>query len=300
MESWCKIWQIHGFNLNREKQKLLRRRKRASKRSWGRRGSRKLFTLTIPWNLVKPVKISPGIIVRRHHTDQKQMGLLREQYAEWKKVRLLYCCNSGLDQNWWADSMECYTFLRNIQDILSDGKTPYERRFGEPETSWKRTTLLTDRAVELSTAKAYVFSDPVLCMGRVSENTVSAWKWKIDWFMNSSQCRELDRFNGEPVEFDWTIFPGFTALQTLVEVQNMMTEIECEPEQFPGRIIFMSMYSDIAWGEKRKRRCMYCEFQNRNRICKNIRARTLVVPWGWIRKEMLRNSHVETEWRRDQ
>ena len=39
---------------------------------------------------------------------------------------------SGLDENWWADSMECKTYLRNIQDLLSDGKTPYERRFGEP------------------------------------------------------------------------------------------------------------------------------------------------------------------------
>ena len=28
--------------------------------------------------------------------------------------------------------MECYTYLRNIQDLLSDGKTPYERRLGEP------------------------------------------------------------------------------------------------------------------------------------------------------------------------
>ena len=28
--------------------------------------------------------------------------------------------------------MECYTYLRNIQDLLSDGKTPYERRFGKP------------------------------------------------------------------------------------------------------------------------------------------------------------------------
>ena len=28
--------------------------------------------------------------------------------------------------------MECQTYLRNIQDLLSDGKTPYERRFGEP------------------------------------------------------------------------------------------------------------------------------------------------------------------------
>ena len=28
--------------------------------------------------------------------------------------------------------MECFTYLRNIQDLLSDGKTSYERRFGEP------------------------------------------------------------------------------------------------------------------------------------------------------------------------
>ena len=39
---------------------------------------------------------------------------------------------SGLDENWWADSMERHTFLRNVTDLLSDGKTPYERRFGEP------------------------------------------------------------------------------------------------------------------------------------------------------------------------
>ena len=28
--------------------------------------------------------------------------------------------------------MKCKTSLRNIQDLLSDDKTPYERRFGEP------------------------------------------------------------------------------------------------------------------------------------------------------------------------
>ena len=39
---------------------------------------------------------------------------------------------SGLDENWWADSMECYTYQRNVTDLSSDGKTPYERRFGQP------------------------------------------------------------------------------------------------------------------------------------------------------------------------
>ena len=39
---------------------------------------------------------------------------------------------SGLNENWWADSMECYTYLRNVTDLLSDGKMPNERRFGQP------------------------------------------------------------------------------------------------------------------------------------------------------------------------
>ena len=64
------------------KQKLHRKPREACKSSWSQIGSLKSFTLTIPWNLVKPVKISPGIIARLHHTDQKQMGLLKEQCAE--------------------------------------------------------------------------------------------------------------------------------------------------------------------------------------------------------------------------
>ena len=39
---------------------------------------------------------------------------------------------SGLNESWWADSMEYYTYLRNVTDLLSDGKTPCERRFGQP------------------------------------------------------------------------------------------------------------------------------------------------------------------------
>ena len=31
-----------------------------------------------------------------------------------------------------ADSVECYIYLRNVTDLMSDGKTPCERRFGMP------------------------------------------------------------------------------------------------------------------------------------------------------------------------
>ena len=59
---------------------------------------------------------------------------------------------SGLNESWWADSMECYTYLRNVTDLLSDGKTPYERRFGNhlkdrlfPLVHWLSITLLLRR-----------------------------------------------------------------------------------------------------------------------------------------------------------
>ena len=39
---------------------------------------------------------------------------------------------SGLGYEWWADSMECYCYLRDVQVFLSDGKSPYERQFGMP------------------------------------------------------------------------------------------------------------------------------------------------------------------------
>ena len=33
---------------------------------------------------------------------------------------------SGLNESWWADSIECKTYLRNVTDLLSDGKKPHD------------------------------------------------------------------------------------------------------------------------------------------------------------------------------
>ena len=95
-------------------------------------GSLKSSTLTVLWKLARPVKIFPGIIVRQHHTDQKQNGIGERAVRRVKEGTSALLLQSFLDEKWLADSMECYTHLRNIQDLLSDGKTPCERRFGEP------------------------------------------------------------------------------------------------------------------------------------------------------------------------
>ena len=51
------------------------------------------------------------------------------------------------------------------------------------------------------------------------------------------------------MELEWNMFQGFTTLQLVQEVQKFMGKMG-EPEQFQGRIIFMSMFNDIMWGYK--------------------------------------------------
>ena len=94
---------------------------------------------------------------------------------------------------------------------------------------WRETSLLTDRAVQFAFAKTYVFSDSVLCLGGISTERVNAWESKIKLFSETRYLKDLGRI-------EWKNFQGFTTLGILDEIQKMMTESKCEPEQFKGRI----------------------------------------------------------------
>ena len=90
-------------------------------------------------------------------------------------------------------------------------------------------------------------------------------------FAGTPSISRIGSSDGEPLEFEWKNSPGFTALQILDEIQKMMNEMQCEAEQFTGRIIFMSMYNDVVWEFfLPKKRIMYCEFHDCGRICKKI------------------------------
>ena len=49
---------------------------------------------------------------------------------------------------------------------------------------------------------------------------------------------------------EWNMFPGFTTLQLVREVQELLSKMSIQPKDFAGRIIFMSMFKDISWGSK--------------------------------------------------
>ena len=121
------------------------------------------------------------------------------------------------------------------------------------DSSWKQISLVSDEEViSLSHAKVYVFSVSVLCLGKMNENPESktVWEEKLTWFKSSPEYRGSDKIDGEPMEFKWNIFPGFTTLQLINEVHEFMIKMGDPPEQFQGRIIFMSMFNDISWGSE--------------------------------------------------
>ena len=120
-------------------------------------------------------------------------------------------------------------------------------------SSWKYLSLIGDeQIINLQRTKFYVFSDSVLCLGKIHENPQSniTWKQRLAWFKSSPEYRTLDRFDGEPMEFEWNIFPGYNTLQLSQEAKSLLLRFGETPENFTGRIIFMSMFNDISWGSK--------------------------------------------------
>ena len=80
-----------------------------------------------------------------------------------------------------------------------------------------------------------------------------AWEDRLTWFKSSPEHRALDRIDGEPMEFEWNIFPGFTTLQLCHKVQELLSRLSVTPEKFTGRIIFMSC-STTSHGDLRTTR----------------------------------------------
>ena len=67
-------------------------------------------------------------------------------------------------------------------------------------------------------AKTYVVADSVLCLGSMRDEPIEAWKNKIKWYMENRHLIHLNRIDGEPMEFEWKIFTGFTTLDILEEI----------------------------------------------------------------------------------
>ena len=106
----------------------------------------------------------------------------------------------------------CSRYLKQLTLEQSDGI------FGVSHISWESSpwtqlSLVNDEEViSLSHAKVHVFSDSVLCLGKMIQKpnikyclgTTVGMVQRFD----SPQYRTLDTIDGEPMELAWNIFPA--------------------------------------------------------------------------------------------
>ena len=117
--------------------------------------------------------------------------------------------------------------------------------------TWTHQSLINEEIViNLQRTRVYVFSDSVLCLGKVLQHPESneAWKNRVAGVRAEKSYRDYDAVSGETTEFEWNIFPGFTTLQLCDKISNLLSSLGQTPESFSGRILFFqcSMTSHVT------------------------------------------------------
>ena len=123
------------------------------------------------------------------------------------------------------------TQLRQVTERFSTDQTEIT---GLTTIDWQQptsreTTLLTDRAVECATAKTFVFSDSVLCLGGMSDEPVGVWESRIKWFLETRYLIVLIGSTGSRWSSSGQDSPRW-AFSTRLN--------KCESEQVKGRNMF--------------------------------------------------------------
>ena len=118
---------------------------------------------------------------------------------------------------------------------------------------------------------------------RFFENPQSndAREQRLGWLKSSSKYRNFDRIDGEPMESEWNIFPGFNTLQFSEEVKRLLLRLDETPENFTGRMIFMSMFNDISCGSKDNEK-MSNKRSIRIFVCKKLWNKDNGLYWSWF------------------
>ena len=112
-----------------------------------------------------------------------------------------------------------------------------------------RCTFSHDQVIKWTKAKARVYSDSLLCLGKcqIIQKQIEDGENQVEEFRPSCLYRELFGIDGEPIEFELNIFPGLTSLEILQKIHKHLQGGNMEPEDFEDRIFFMSMSKAIEW-----------------------------------------------------
>ena len=98
--------------------------------------------------------------------------------------------------------------------------------------SWTRSIIANDQAVKWAKAKVCVYADSVLCFGQVKDisGATERWKSQVEDLKKYSSYQGAVGLDGEPIEFEWTDFQGFSSFSLLREIRNDLERKNIKPE----------------------------------------------------------------------
>ena len=177
------------------------------------------------------------------------------------------------------------TRLVSEQDDISGLETT-----GWENHSWKYLSLIGDeRVINLQRTKVYVFSDYVLCLGKILENhpIERCMGTKIGMVKPFSKIQKLwrnrRRANGIRVGY----FPRIQYVAAQSRSSRVTVEIRWDSRNFHRK---NHIYVDVQrhlMGIKRQWTRMPGEWQTRFSVRKKIWKRTMVIYWSWFWKEVV-------------
>ena len=125
---------------------------------------------------------------------------------------------------------------------------------GGENHSWKYMSLIGDeRIINLQRTKVYVFSDSVLCLGKIHENPESneACKKRIGWITTSQSYRDFDGIDGEPMEIRVEHFPRIGYVAALQQSQKFTEQIRRDTRKFHRKnSIYVDVQRHFLWNKR--------------------------------------------------
>ena len=119
------------------------------------------------------------------------------------------------------------SFIKNYEDLTLKQMFDVTAQLVNDQEEIRRSLIGDETVINLQSTKVHVFSDCVLCLGRILQHPDSneAWKNRIAGVKTEKSYRDYDGINGEPTEFEWNIFPGFTTLQLCGKINDLLSDL---------------------------------------------------------------------------
>ena len=95
--------------------------------------------------------------------------------------------------------------------------------------SWMRSVLSHDQAINWPKAKVLVYAE-----------AKARWEGQVEGLRLFPSFQDAVGIDGEAIESEWKMFPGFSSKSVLQEIQQDLARKNAQPEEFKDRIIFMS------------------------------------------------------------